>query len=109
MGQEHRAGAATQPVTDDTKRDPLLQVSFSHSTKLLPILAAVQSIPLNSAATAFSQWIQGFHGHTQQLYFNSNVKKEKQGGLFLLLVPLSKQNHPPTVLLTWGDEGILYH
>lgn len=37
------------------------------------------------------------------------VKREKQGGLFLLLVPLRKQKHPPTVILTWGDEGILYH
>lgn len=77
MGQEHRADAAMQPITDVTRRDPLLEVSFSHSTKLLPILATAQSIALNSAATAFNQWIQGFCRHPQKLYFNLLCKARK--------------------------------
>lgn len=40
---------------------------FTLTTKLLPILTAVQSIPLNSIAT--HQWIKGFLGHPQEAIF----------------------------------------
>lgn len=40
---------------------------FALTTELLPILAAVYSIPLNGIATP--QWIQGFLGHPQEALF----------------------------------------
>lgn len=83
---------------------PLLQVSFSHSTKLLPILAAVQSIPLNSAATAFNQWIQGFCGHPQKLYVNLLCKERKARRSFPPASPTQKRKTSP---LQCSSPGVM--
>lgn len=95
MGQEHRADAATQPITDVTRRDPPLAGQLFTLNQTASILAAVQSIPLNSAATAFNQWIQGFCGHPQKLYVNLVCKERKARRSFPPASPTQKRKTSP--------------
>lgn len=98
-------GSHNLGVENPLVNDPLAGQPSTHTSKLLPILAAVQSTPLYKCSHVPVD-LEGSLNTLRKLHFY--LSKSRKTRRFLPPAsPTQKEEHHPPVLLTWGDEGIL--